>query len=373
MHKIKFTAHKFEVIFFIVIYTFYCVKSGLFSLAINESIFLELKDILNILLISLLLIIVFFLQDTKNKLFLLFFVFLTIVNILFFNNKSYFGYLFLVSLTMYSTRLKWSTLIKIIITSNIFTIILVLIMAPFSDYYFMIDERFGERFTAGLDNPNTLGQYSFMIFSLIALYLETKKINSGLNALIITSIFLITIFILYLTFSRTSLYLCLMFYTLYLFKFIKKDHSELKNRMKLKKALILFSLFLIMLQFFFIIYFKDIPFLFIINEVLTSRLWFGNILYNSLGFPPVFHGANIGSYLPIDFYFIQTIYNLGIIPFAILYYLTIKKLLKTKISLLMFFTLFIMLLETMTETYFSVPFYSISLFIIFSKKGKNEQ
>lgn len=31
-------------------------------------------------------------------------------------------------------------------------------------------------------------------------------------------------------------------------------------------------------------------------------------------------------------------------------------------------TLFVMLLETMTETYFSVPFYSIALFIIYSKK-----
>ncbi|WER22211.1 hypothetical protein P2E05_19610 [Providencia stuartii] len=245
-------------------------------------------------------------------------------------------------------------------------------MTPFSDYYFLFDDRFGERFTGGLDNPNTLGQYSLMFFNSIALYLESKNINTRSKLPIVTIVFSFTLAVLYLTYSRTSLYLCISLYILFLFSLLKKQNSTLQNRLLIKKVLVLTSIFFIALQFFFISFFKDISVLFIVNELLTSRLWFGNILYNDLGIPPLLHGVNIEQYLPIDFYFIQTIYSLGIIPFTVLFYITLKKLITTPLTLFMAFSILIMLLETMTETYFSVPFYSISLFIIFSKK-QNEK
>lgn len=369
---IKEKNNRFNYIFFLIFYTLYCVKSGWFSLAISESFFISLKDILNIVLLFLLLLSILLLNCRKKQIFLILFMVFSFVNIFIFNNKSYFGYLFIVSLMIYASTINWNILIKIIILANILTILSTTMMTPFSDYYFLFDDRFGERFTGGLDNPNTLGQYSLMFFNSIALYLESKNINTRSKLPIVTIVFSFTLAVLYLTYSRTSLYLCISLYILFLFSLLKKQNSTLQNRLLIKKVLVLTSIFFIALQFFFISFFKDISVLFIVNELLTSRLWFGNILYNDLGIPPLLHGVNIEQYLPIDFYFIQTIYSLGIIPFTVLFYITLKKLITTPLTLFMAFSILIMLLETMTETYFSVPFYSISLFIIFSKK-QNEK
>ncbi|EMB2320144.1 O-antigen polymerase [Proteus mirabilis] len=356
------------IIMFFLLYVLYSIKSGFFSLIINNEFIFQIKNFINVFLIISSVTSAFLLSKTRTKFYLAIFTILSIIGLFFFSNKSYLGFLLIISMLILASKIKWENILKIIIFSNIITIIFICFSAYFSEYYFLEDDRFGERFTAGFDNPNTLGQYSLMLFTVTALFSELKIKEITTRLFIVSVIFIIILTILYLTYSRTSLLLSVLFYFLFLICTIYKKSNQFLPRKKIKTLLFLFSFSIIIIQFYFILFFKIDSFLYEVNDLLTSRLWFGNILFNSIGFPNFFIGTNIEEYLPIDFYFIQIIYSFGLIPFSILYFMITKKFFNTKITLLMGCTLFVMLLETMTETYFSVPFYSIALFIIYSKK-----
>ncbi|EPG1646368.1 hypothetical protein I8U97_002540 [Proteus mirabilis] len=365
MNTLKY--NPFVIVFFLL-YTLYSIKSGFFSLAIKNEFIFRIKDITNISIISMALFFSFLLSKNKTKIYLIVFNILSIIGLVYFHNKFYLGFLLTISMLTLTSKIKWEVILKIIIFSNAITILFLCFSVYFSEYYFLEDDRFGRRFTAGFDNPNTLGQYILMLFTVISLFLELKVKNPSTRLIITTSIFIIIFTILYLTYSRTSLILSSLFYITIIYSILLKKNNHFLPRIKLKYLILFSSLFFIFLQFYFIINFKENNFLYKINDILTSRLWFGNILYSSLGFPNLLIGTNIEKYFPIDFYFIQTIYSIGLIPFIFLYFLAIRNLFNTNITSLMGYTLLIMLLETMTETYFSVPFYSIALFIIFSKK-----
>ncbi|HHJ1199924.1 TPA: hypothetical protein ACQFLA_003006, partial [Proteus mirabilis] len=225
------------IIMFFLLYVLYSIKSGFFSLIINNEFIFQIKNFINVFLIISSVTSAFLLSKTRTKFYLAIFTILSIIGLFFFSNKSYLGFLLIISMLILASKIKWENILKIIIFSNIITIIFICFSAYFSEYYFLEDDRFGERFTAGFDNPNTLGQYSLMLFTVTALFSELKIKEITTRLFIVSVIFIIILTILYLTYSRTSLLLSVLFYFLFLICTIYKKSNQFLPRKKIKTLL----------------------------------------------------------------------------------------------------------------------------------------
>ncbi|MTC70888.1 hypothetical protein [Providencia sp. wls1914] len=350
---------------FFLFYSIYCIKTGIFSLKIEADGLDALKLALNILLLFFSLLTFITIKKTKIKTFYIMIMVLFILNLVIYNNDYYFGFVFIISLLLLSTNIPWISLIKLIMAAQFISIVILTPLIFFSDRFFYHDERFGDRFTMGFDNPNSIAQYLLSILCIILLKLDSSTTKKTTK--IIFSLFTFTVIssLIYMTQSRTALTLTFIILPFFLLSlFITKKENEYK---KTKLFIIAFSITLIIIQFILTISYNQHEITLVLNETLSGRIWHSYNIYSAVGLPNLLIGTSVIKYLPLDFYYIQTIYGLGFLPFLFLYLLAIKRLLKSLLSFFMLMVIFLMVLETLTETYFSVPYYSIALFIIFHK------
>lgn len=354
---------------FLLFFTLYCLKTALFSLDITEELFYILKLPLNIILFIFSCFSFFFIKKVKFKILFVIFIVFFIFNAFVLSNDFYFGFLFLISLIIYSQMIEFKLLLKIIIISHLFTLCLVLPLSYFSESYFYLDDRFGYRFTAGFANPNAVAQYLLSMLCLLLLFLDISSKDNKTRFLLSFILFIFLTTLIIQTQSRTSLTLSFLIYFLFLISlFLTKKNKPFK---KTKLIIILLSILIMAFQFLALFLYGKYPITITLNELLSGRIWYAFNIFNSIGWPDIFTGHSIVNFLPLDFFYVQNIYGLGILPFLTLYYLTLKRLIISNYSFFMLTIIFLMTLETFTETYFTVPFYSISLFIIYHKTISN--
>ena len=357
------TTRKPPVYFFLFFFLIYCFKSFIFSLTIDTDTIIYVKGFLNLLIIILCLFTIFY-CPFKVKCLIAVTAGLLVFNTVLFDNKAHYEFLVAISICVLSKEIPWRDLIKYILVIHLIVIVMAAPFLFFCDYFFIMDDRFGPRFTGGFDNPNTIGQYLIMLLSVLSLWISEYCRGRKLQVLIFLFIFLYIILCLYLTYSRTSLILAIAMGGAFIFT------RMLNYSKRTSKYFFIFPVLLIIIvtfQFYGIINFGSNWYLSLANEIFTSRLWFGNLLYNALGLPGIFNGQNIDNYLPIDFYFIRMCYSVGILYFVAMCLVFLYALKRSRVDIYMWIVLFLMLIDTLTETYFSVPFYSISMFIIFNK------
>lgn len=348
---------------FFLFYLLYCFKSIVYSLTIDTEAVIYIKHFLNIAILLLCFISVCY-ASFKTKIFFAVTTLLCLLNIILYNNDSYYAFIVLIAICSLTIRIEWSTLIRSVCLIHLIALIITLPFLYFCDYFFLVDDRFGPRFTGGFDNPNTLGQYLIMLLSVITLWLNDKTKTRTVQFVYFIFIFTFINIILFETFSRTSLILaCTMGILFIITRLTNFTYRSKKYFYPFVLLLIIIAFF----QFYGIAKFGTNKYLAIANEVFTSRLWFGNILYKEVGFPDIWHGLNINDYLPLDFYFIRVVYSVGVLYFLALTMIFLISLRRCKMNIYMWVVLFIMLTDTLTETYFSIPFYSAVAFIIFNK------
>ncbi|MDF7666416.1 hypothetical protein PT273_00880 [Orbaceae bacterium ESL0727] len=350
-------------IVFIVFFTLYSIKTGIISLSITDVEIIFLKNLLNIILTIISFLSIFYIKEKKYIILYILFIFLCFYAIFFLDNNAYSSYILTISLLILSSRINWNDLIKYLFFSSYLSFIFIFLMLIFSNHYSTLDDRFGMRFTAGFNNPNSFAQYLLTLLSISILYFENQIHNKIRLFILSSTLFFIIITIISFTLSRTALILSIFYYIL----FIISLFSSFKQiyRKKLVICIIIVAISIMIFQIYSTILFNSNDILIFLNLSLSGRVWLANLMYVAEGLPHLLLGINITDYLPMDFYFIANIYSLGIFPFFIFCFITIKKLFKTRLSLLMGYTLLIMVLETISETYLSVPFYSVALFIIF--------
>lgn len=360
--------HNTEYIFFIVFFFIYCIKSLLFSLALEEDTFLSILKIgLNFLLLIFSFLSYFFLESKKGKFLFIIFILIALSNIAL-GNKSYFNYIITIALITLMTHLNWKQVIESLFFIYICTTGILLLLYPLVEYHYLIDDRFGARFTAGFANPNTLSLYLLMLYSISMLYFETLKVSKSILLFISIIIYSLSCGLIYLSYSRTGMALISLFFIFQVLTLLFKN-SRIRLRRKYFFTIFLFLVcFISFFQIYSAIYFQNSSFLKTINQLISGRIWHAYNLYQQVG-PPSIFGQNIESYLPLDFYFINIIYGIGFLPVLILSYITLKRIQVLKTTLFMAVSLLLFTLLTITESYFSVLFYSPALAIIFQKQS----
>lgn len=327
-----------------------------------------LKNSLNGLLIVFSLSTFFFINKQKQRLIFFLFCLFVFFNI-FFDNKSYFNYIVTISLLTLAAQVPWRKLIESVFFIYILNIILLLSLSYFVSAFFLFDDRFGYRFTAGFENPNTFSLYLIILYSVSILYIEQLPVSKGLLSITSFLLYLLLFFLVYLTFSRTGMALLSIFFVFHQLSLLfNKSRLSLKR----KKISITFTLLFLSIassQFISIALFKSSALVETINTLLSGRVWHSYNLVDALGMPSAF-GVDIERYLPIDFYFVNVIYSLGFVCCIIFSYFIFKKIFRTKMTLFMGASLIVFTLLTLTESYFSVLFYSTALFIIFHKNDE---
>lgn len=333
---------------------------------VEDSFLFFLKTSLNSLLIVFSLLTVFFISSGKQRLIFVFFCFFVFFNI-YFGNKSYFNYLVTVSLLVLAAQVPWVKLIESVFFIYISNVFLLFALSFFVNDLFFLDDRFGYRLAAGFANPNTFSLYLIILYSVSILYLEQLAVTKGVLSITSLLLYLFLFVLVYLSFSRTGMALLSIFFILHQLSLLFK-----KSRLSIKRTYVYIAFVLLFLsiasfQIISIVLFESSTVVKTIDRLLSARVWYSYTLVEELGMPSAF-GVNIEKYLPIDFYFINLIYSFGYVSSIVFICFIFKKIFKTKITLFMGATLIVFTLLTLTESLFSVLFYSTALLIIFHKQ-----
>ena len=357
-------------IFFFIIYFIYCFKSMLFYLSLDKNIIDEYIDILNIALVLISSIAVLY-SNLRIKIIFSFIILFIFLNLFIEKNTYVISYIVIFSLCTLSAQISWEKIITTTLLTHCFIILFIAFpMVFFSQHFFIQDERFGERFTAGFEHPNTYGQYVVFIFTVFTLYLDTCTKNHFLQWIFGCLAALVLCIGVYYSYSRTTnyiLFILLIYFTLT--RFLK---STPFNSSFLSRFWILLTLGIIIFQFYSIIFYQTMNNGVKLNEILSGRLWYGNNLYAQVGSPRLLIGTNIDDFLPIDFFFIKYIYGLGVFVSIISVFVAYKFVRKNKYTWYVWGCLFSMLIVSISESYLTTPFFCIALFIIFSNSGGKE-
>lgn len=361
-----YSASNIKYVYFILLYFIYSTKTLIFSLSIEPDGILEnMKVFLNLTIIILCVFTYFFIPKLSYRLLFIALIFITLVSSLQ-GNHNFFNYILTISLLALSSQIRWIKLVESIFYIYLFNILILIIFSIFSKYYYLADTRFGLRFTAGFENPNTFSLYILCLFCISMMYLESLKISKGILAFISILIGITSFILIYLSFSRTGIFLLILLLGSYLFSLLFKESRKLTYRKLITFLIYLLLALIITIQITSTLLFKDSIIIQELNYILSERVRYAYSFYRNVSFPPLF-GMNIDKYLPIDFYFMNAIYSIGIIPFSLLSFFVLSKIKNIKITLFMGFSLLIFMVLMLTENYFSVLFYSPALFIIFHK------
>lgn len=350
--------------FFFIIYFIYCFKSMLFYLSLDKNVVDEYIDALNIILLLTSCIAMLY-SKLSIKIIFSFLILFVFLNLLFEKNTYAIVYIVIFSLCTLSAQISWERVITTTLLTHCAIILFITLpMVFFSQHFYIQDERFGERFTAGFEHPNTYGQYVVFIFTVFTLYLDTCTKNHFLQWVFGCLVALFLCVGVYYSYSRTTNYI--LFILLLYFSLTRLFKSTPFKSLFLSRVWLILTLGIITFQFYSIIFYQTMNNGIKINEILSGRLWYGNAMYVQIGIPKLFIGTNIDDFLPIDFFFIKYIYGLGIFVSIISIYFAYKFICKNEYTWYVWGCLFSMLIVSISESYLTTPFFCIALFIIFS-------
>ncbi|MBV6693114.1 hypothetical protein [Serratia quinivorans] len=360
-----YRAHQAVVLTFLILFFFKSfITSGEF-----DSNFID-KEI--VALNGLMLLYVgysFFIATLLEKIIFSFFSLLFIMNIATGNGDYLFGVVFNISFLVLFRRLHLYHGCEIFVAAYFFSAIFM--VAPYLLYsgsFVYFDERYGDRLTLGFHNPNTMAYYLFSLFTMALCLLDKSRFEKPARNLVAFIISLILTPILAYSYSRTYLVLSLLLLLLFLI-------SPLFHLSPGTKTCRILMLSLLAFQFFSVILWginPDIDAL--VNKALTGRIWFSWKMFQSLGPPNLLFGGNIESYKPIDFFYFAMSYSAGILSSSILLYIYYKLLGNMpELSVFMRWVVVFYLFTTLTETYFLVPVFNISLLLLYGQKNINTQ
>jgi hypothetical protein len=243
----------------------------------------------------------------------------------------------------------------------------VLVAVPYvfyTDSFVYLDERYGNRLTLGFDNPNTLAYYLFSLFAVLLCLLDRVAMSVGMKNIIALAYALLLLPLLVYSYSRTYLALALLLLALFWLA------PLLRITPGRKLCTLLLGLILGM-QFISVLRWGENPLLDeLLNQVLTGRIWFSWQMYQAQGLPNLLFGQNIEAYKPIDFFYFALFYSAGVIASLLLlfcYYQLLRNL--VFLSRFMRWVVAVFLLTTLTETYFLVPVFNISLLLLYQAKS----
>ncbi|MGL5898114.1 MAG: hypothetical protein ACRCZW_00365, partial [Lactobacillaceae bacterium] len=259
--------------FFFIIYFIYCFKSMLFYLSLDKNVVGEYIDALNIILLLTSCIAMLYSKLSIKILFsfLILFVFL---NLLFEKNTYAIVYIVIFSLCTLSAQISWERVITTTLLTHCAIILFITLpMVFFSQHFYIQDERFGERFTAGFEHPNTYGQYVVFIFTVFTLYLDTCTKNHFLQWVFGCLVALFLCVGVYYSYSRTTNYI--LFILLLYFSLTRLFKSTPFKSLFLSRVWLILTLGIITFQFYSIIFYQTMNNGIKINEILSGRLWYG--------------------------------------------------------------------------------------------------
>jgi len=208
-----------------------------------------------------------------------------------------------------------------------------------------------------------------MFYCIINYFFAIKKTKVGSRNIIAILTLTPIIVLIYLSGSRTGLMMLILCFL----GFLWAINTRVKVYNKRFSYLYLLMICAIALfQFYLANNFNANGLLITINQILAGRVFYSYKLLSALGGIPIFHGLNIDSYMPIDFYYIQVFYSLGAISAVCFFYIIFSKLTSVKLTKSAAVVLFTCLMATATESYFMIPLYNFSLFILFSRIDRSE-
>lgn len=351
-------------ILFLFFYFIYSFKTVLLSTAIQDSSIDVLKDTFNILSIVLSGISVFYISK-KERVLSFFIGMLLVFNAVIYHTVALYSYFILFCMVCLAKKIEFKELLKIIMLSNILIIIIMIPFISFSDTFFRLDDRFGERLTLGFGNANVMAQFLIMFFSALVLFITNRTKGLILKNLFLLLLFIMIGFVVYYSGSRTGLAMI----SLCFIGFVWAINSRKTLVGKKFKFLYLFcALGIIAFQYYSVSNFNANGILIAINQMLAGRVFYSYRLISSLGGTPILHGMNIDNFMPIDFFYIQYFYSLGLVTaaaFMLFYFKSFWQHSYSKPSAVILLTC---LMATATEAYFMIPLYNLSLFMIYHKK-----
>lgn len=355
------TLGKREALFFFLYFS-YGFKTLLVLVPLTDSLILLTRNTINGLLFFVMVISVFYIPF-KARLLLAFFSVVFVYNFITTGNNGLYNYLVLFVVLGISINLNLKYILSIVLSVNI---ILFLFIIPFifiSGEFYMTDLRYNaERFTLGFSSPNTMAQYLVMIYLTICLY-TYKYCNKGIYFVSAVISFIIIFTLIYLSVSRTGLALLISaFFGMMTLGLLKNDSKDVRF---LKTIYIVALISICVLQLYLVLGYTTGGAFRIFNILLSGRLSMPHYMYLALGYIPIINGVNIDPYLPIDFYFIRMIFSLGFLISIVLFYVFRSQFLSKTYSPVGYVVLFVGLLSTFTESYFSVFFMNISLLLVY--------
>lgn len=357
---------KNNIILFIAIYFIFTLKSVIISLEIDKDYITIISSVSNGI-IMILVFLGFFIFDNKQRLLIIVTSLLFIINTAIYSNPVLFGYIVLINLLMLANRIEWKKLISILLVVNVIVILLCVPLLLLADSHFIVDDRTGQRLTLGFHNPNTLSQYALTLFSIVVLWSREYVKSRSIEIVNLLLAFTVLILISYISGSRTSLLLSIILFSGYLISFVVGKNYIKRNWFV--SGYFSISIIFAFAQFYYSSVYLNSEQAKIINEILSSRIWYSFLLISEMGYPAIFHATDIESYMPIDFFFVSYFYNLGWIVGIFLLYLFFKKMKKQTFTFAMCVALWGALATSLSENYYTIAIYNVGLFVIFSQRS----
>ncbi|WP_081826911.1 hypothetical protein [Siccibacter colletis] len=356
---------KGEITLFIVTYFIYTLKSIIISLEIDEDYITIVSSVSNSIIITMV-CLGFLLFDNKKKILIAFTSILFVINLLIYNNPVYFGYLVLMHLLMLSNGMPWKNVISILFFVNVLVIVVCVPLLFLADSHYMIDDRTGQRLTLGFHNPNTLSQYALTLFSIIVLWGREHIKSVSIETLNLVIAFSVLLLVTYMSGSRTSILLSIILLCGYLMSFTLR--KQYKKRSWFVLSYFSVALVIAFLQFYYSSIYITSDLAKLLNELLSSRIWYSYLLITEMSYPAIFHSINIDIYMPIDFFFLSYFYNLGWLPGLVFIFIYYNKMKEQTFTFAMCVALWGALAISLSENYYTIAIYNVGLFATFSQR-----
>ncbi|HEJ7119121.1 hypothetical protein FHU12_1363 [Serratia marcescens] len=237
-----------------------------------------------------------------------------------------------------------------------------LMVIPYAFYtngFVYLDERYGNRLTLGFDNPNTLAYYSFAFFATLLCLIDHAKLTRGMKNIASLVVSALILPVLMYSYSRTCFMLALLMLLLFWL-------APLLRVAPNRKVCIVLTLVIVGFQFASVMRWGSNPALdVLLNQALTGRVWFSWQMFQAVGLPNPLFGMNIEPYKPVDFFFIAMFYSAGGIASVVMLFCYFHLLGNMRsLSRFMRWVVVVFLLTTLTETYFLVPVFNVSLLLL---------
>lgn len=276
-----------------------------------------------------------------------------------------FGVVYSIALLILFRRIGFARGGRLFVVAYVLAVILVAV--PFFLYtesFVYLDERYGNRLTLGFDNPNTLAYYVFSLFAMLLCLLDRTKFGLGVKNTLALACAIVLLPALIFSYSRTYLLLALLLLVLFWL-------APLLRATPGRKLCTLLLVMILGMQFISVARWGSNPLLDeLFNQLLTGRVWFAWQLYQAQGLPNFLFGQNIAAYKPIDFFYFALFYSGGVLVSLLLLFCYCQLLRNLEfLSRFMRWVVAIFLLTTLTETYFLVPVFNVSLLLLYQGKS----